>query len=59
MKLGLTTKKAGTSSPDDHPSWGDLIWSYDKKGQFINDDGRTIWGGGVIGPNGTGMVNSA
>ncbi|KAM0456360.1 hypothetical protein ACHAPV_007302 [Trichoderma viride] len=49
----------GTSSPDDHPSWGDLIWSYDKKGQFINDDGRTIWGGGAIGPNGTGMINSA
>ncbi|KAL6886752.1 chondroitin AC/alginate lyase [Trichoderma evansii] len=49
----------GTSSPDDHPSWGDLIWSYDRKGQFINDDGRTIWGGGAIGPNGTGMINSA
>ncbi|UKZ74950.1 hypothetical protein TrVFT333_002620 [Trichoderma virens FT-333] len=49
----------GTTSPGDHPSWGDLIWSYDKKGKFLNDNGRTIWGGGEIGPNGKGMINSA
>ncbi|KAK0762677.1 hypothetical protein N5P37_005495 [Trichoderma harzianum] len=49
----------GTTSPGDHPSWGDLIWSYNKKGQFLNDNGRTIWGGGEIGPNGKGMINSA
>ena len=48
-----------TSSPGDHPSWGDLIWSYPGEGQFNNDNARTIWGGGVIGPNGLGNLNSA
>ncbi|KAL1878549.1 hypothetical protein VTK73DRAFT_7890 [Phialemonium thermophilum] len=47
------------SSPGDHPSWGDLIWSYPGKGDFLNDNNRTIWGGGSIGPGGLGNLNSA
>ncbi|KAI1249708.1 hypothetical protein MGN70_009322 [Eutypa lata] len=38
----------------DHPMWGDLIWSYPGKGEYLNDDNRTIWGGGRIGVNGSG-----
>jgi len=53
------TLPATGSSPGDQPSWGNLLWSYPEKGDFNNDNGRTIWGGGVIGPNGTGNLNSA
>ena len=42
----------------DHPMWGDLIWSYPGKGKYLNDDDRTIWGGGRIGVNGSGNHNS-
>ncbi|GAM34952.1 hypothetical protein TCE0_015f02876 [Talaromyces pinophilus] len=48
-----------TSNIDDHPSWGDLIWSYPGKGSFKNNDSYTIWGGGQIGQNGTGNLNTA
>lgn len=41
----------------DHPSWGDLIWSYPGKGSFLNNNDRTIWGGGEIGPQGVGNLN--
>lgn len=45
------------NSPGDHPSWGDLIWSYPGNGTFLNNDTRTIWGGGSIGPDGLGFDN--
>lgn len=55
---GLTTLLVvGTTNIDDHPSWGDLIWSYPGKGSFLNNDSYTIWGGGEIGQNGTGNLN--
>ncbi|KAH6989931.1 chondroitin AC/alginate lyase [Ilyonectria destructans] len=41
----------------DHPGWGDLIWSY-KRGESTKSNGKTIWGGGEIGPQGQGMVNT-
>lgn len=41
----------------DHPGWGDLIWSY-KRGESTKSNGKTIWGGGEIGPQGEGMVNT-
>ncbi|KAM5372514.1 hypothetical protein ACJZ2D_007552 [Fusarium nematophilum] len=44
-------------SSADHPGWGDLIWSY-KKGESTKSNGKTIWGGGQIGPDGDGMVNA-
>ncbi|KAI6087342.1 chondroitin AC/alginate lyase [Hypoxylon rubiginosum] len=42
----------------DLPMWGDLVWSYPSKGDYLNDNDRTIWGGGRIGANGTGNHNS-
>jgi hypothetical protein len=48
-----------TNNIDDHPSWGDLIWSYSGKGPFKNNDSYTVWGGGQIGQNGTGNLNLA
>lgn len=54
--LELTFSATGNSQGD-QPSWGDLLWSYPGRGQFLNDNDRTIWGGGTIGPNGTGMLN--
>jgi hypothetical protein len=47
----------GHQTINDQPSWGDLIWSYDAPGSYLNDDGRTIWGGGTIGPYGLGNLN--
>jgi hypothetical protein len=47
-----------SKNPQDHPGWGDLIWSYPGKGEFLNDDSRTIWGGGSLGPDGTGFFNN-
>ncbi|KFZ23694.1 hypothetical protein V502_01822 [Pseudogymnoascus sp. VKM F-4520 (FW-2644)] len=47
------------SGLSDQPSWGELIWSYPGQGKFNNDDDRTIWGGGVIGPGGKGNINAA
>ncbi|PMD50903.1 chondroitin AC/alginate lyase [Hyaloscypha bicolor E] len=47
------------NSQGDQPSWGDLLWSYPGKGQFVNHNDRTIWGGGTIGTNGTGNLNSS
>ncbi|KAL1888438.1 hypothetical protein Sste5346_009555 [Sporothrix stenoceras] len=47
------------SSPDDHPGWGDLLFSYDSKCTCRNDNSLTIWGGGSIGPNGLGNINAA
>lgn len=41
----------------DFPGWGDLIWSYPGKGKFQNDNDRTIWGGGKLGPDGEGNLN--
>ncbi|KAL5316093.1 hypothetical protein ACEPPN_016970 [Leptodophora sp. 'Broadleaf-Isolate-01'] len=49
----------GHVTGNDQPSWGDLLWSYPGKGSFKNNDDRTIWGGGMIGPNGIGMLNYA
>lgn len=51
------TLPAKEGNNDDHPSWGDLIWSYPGKGSFLNNNHRTIWGGGQIGQNGTGNLN--
>ncbi|KAI0015919.1 chondroitin AC/alginate lyase [Xylariomycetidae sp. FL0641] len=50
---------ASGSSLNDQPSWGDLIWSYPGEGSFLNNDTATIWGGGAIGPDGLGNLNSA
>lgn len=47
-----------TTSINDHPGFGDLIWSYPGKGSFLNNNGRTIWGGGTLGPDGLGNINS-
>ncbi|WPG98959.1 chondroitin AC/alginate lyase [Acrodontium crateriforme] len=33
-----------TNSLDDHPGWGDLIWSYPSSGQYANNNNQTIWG---------------
>ena len=54
--VGGETAPAGNSQGD-HPSWGDLIWSYAGPGDYQNDDSRTIWGGGSVGPNGVGFDN--
>ena len=54
--VGGETAPAGNSQGD-HPSWGDLIWSYAGPGDYQNDDSRTIWGGGSIGPDGVGFDN--
>ncbi|KAG4439059.1 hypothetical protein IFR05_005450 [Cadophora sp. M221] len=45
------------NSQGDLPSWGDLLWAYPGRGEFKNDNEKTIWGGGMIGLNGTGMLN--
>ncbi|CAK7227639.1 hypothetical protein SEUCBS140593_006643 [Sporothrix eucalyptigena] len=47
------------SSPDDHPGWGDLLFSYDEKCTCLNNNSATIWGGGMIGPDGVGNINTA
>ncbi|KAJ0114022.1 hypothetical protein J7T55_007856 [Diaporthe amygdali] len=49
---------SASASTTDHPGWGDLIWAYPGKGSFLNNNDRTIWGGGSIGPNGTGNINA-
>ncbi|KAK7713563.1 hypothetical protein SLS63_012085 [Diaporthe eres] len=49
---------SASASTTDHPGWGDLIWSYPGQGSFMNNNDRTIWGGGSIGPNGTGNINA-
>lgn len=48
----------GHQTIDDQPSWGNLLWAYDHKGSYQNDDDRTIWGGGKLGENGTGNYNN-
>ena len=48
----------GSTNTDDQPSWGDLVWAYDAPGLYLNDNTRTIWGGGLLGPNGLGNINS-
>ncbi|KFY99346.1 hypothetical protein V498_00842 [Pseudogymnoascus sp. VKM F-4517 (FW-2822)] len=55
--VGGEQKQTG-SGLSDQPSWGELIWSYPGRGKFINDNDRTIWGGGVIGPGGKGNINA-
>ncbi|KAK9425383.1 putative Chondroitin AC/alginate lyase [Seiridium unicorne] len=58
MKGALQAANGGeTPNGDDHPGWGDLIWAYPGKGSFMNNDNQTIWGGGLLGPNGTGNMN--
>jgi hypothetical protein len=52
----LTMLTAGSGS--DHPGFGNLLWSYPGRGSFKNDDSRTIWGGGKLGPQGLGNINS-
>ncbi|KAH8596298.1 chondroitin AC/alginate lyase [Bisporella sp. PMI_857] len=47
------------SGLSDHPSWGALIWSYPYRGSFVNNNDRTIWGGGKLGPNGMGNINAS
>jgi hypothetical protein len=42
---------------NDQPSRGYLIWSYDVPGLYRNNDGRTIWGGGLLGSDGLGNQN--
>jgi hypothetical protein len=48
----------GHQTIDDQPSWGDLLFSYDGPGQYLNDNSRTIWGGGMIGLKGLGNNNT-
>ncbi|KAH6715698.1 hypothetical protein BKA61DRAFT_573556 [Leptodontidium sp. MPI-SDFR-AT-0119] len=36
------------NSQSDLPSWGDLLWAYPGRGEFKNNDDRTIWAGGKI-----------
>ena len=48
----------GSVNTDDQPSWGDLVWAYNAPGLYINDNTRTIWGGGTLGANGLGNINS-
>jgi hypothetical protein len=59
LEIGsANTSEAVSNSPGDFPSWGDLIWSYPGRGNFQNNDNYTIWGGGSIGPDGLGNLNT-
>jgi hypothetical protein len=51
--------KLGGEGPGgtDFVGWGDLVWSYPGKGKFLNNNDRTIWGGGKIGEDGNGNIN--
>ncbi|KAI1344162.1 chondroitin AC/alginate lyase [Xylariaceae sp. FL0016] len=60
MKAAIDVRGGeGSSSSNDHPSWGDLIWSYPGPGSYKNGINMTISGGGSIGPDGLGNLNSA
>ncbi|KAB5575334.1 chondroitin AC/alginate lyase [Coniochaeta sp. 2T2.1] len=57
-KIGGEVLRCTVSGGTDHPGWGDLIWSYPGKGCYGNNNNRTIWGGGSIGPEGLGNINA-
>lgn len=57
MKKAIDDAGGEEQGGSDFPGWGDLIWSYPGKGKFQNDNDRTIWGGGQLGPAGDGNIN--
>uniref|UniRef100_A0A8H7K7Z7 Alginate lyase domain-containing protein n=1 Tax=Bionectria ochroleuca TaxID=29856 RepID=A0A8H7K7Z7_BIOOC len=57
MKKAIDAVGGEGSGGTDFPGWGDLIWSYHGQGRFYNDNHRTIWGGGKLGPEGVGNIN--
>ncbi|CAH0024842.1 unnamed protein product [Clonostachys rhizophaga] len=57
MKKAIDAVGGEGSGGTDFPGWGDLIWSYHGQGRFDNDNHRTIWGGGKLGPEGVGNIN--